>query len=269
MLEQFMDESYFQPIFHDATLNKIPSADQTPDLSGIGRSNNAHHSSHSSYDIFVKPLVQNEKLTASRSQETIEPMSPRVRSDAHEDCPLNDIKPFTVTHYERSPPSPPAIVKAPKATRPSLSRTYSDEWATEPQTSMSVYEKLAGCRRSSPTAQEKERDRLAFLQYAAFPARNTNLHSTRLSSRNGGRHFEDPFSHAIPLLKPIGFYIVGPPSSKNFYWIPVVPCSENFRHVTKGEAGDWDFSEIRDSECKDVLVRGRYREGMKGFLRLN
>ena len=54
-------------------------------------------------------------------------------------------------------------------------------------------------------------------------------------------------------------------------WTPVVPPSENLPVAPgKGEKrDDWDFSEIRDSEGVDESVKERYKEGMKGFLRLN
>lgn len=61
------------------------------------------------------------------------------------------------------------------------------------------------------------------------------------------------------------------PGSNYPDWMPVVPPSENLP-VAPGKAekrDDWDFSEIRDMEGMDESVKERYKEGKKGFLRLN
>lgn len=61
------------------------------------------------------------------------------------------------------------------------------------------------------------------------------------------------------------------PRSNYLDWTPVVPPSENLPVAPgKGEKrDDWDFSEIRDMEGVDESVKERYKEGKKGFLRLN
>lgn len=276
MLEEFMDESYFQPILDDGNLDDYPSAYHTPGLSEVEHSNHADQSSDASYDI-PQPYVQSEDLIMPRSQDTIQ--GPPV-------------VPFTVVHYERSPYFAPSPVKAAKATGSTSSeKTALAKPVTEPHTSMSVYEKLTGSRRTSPTAREKESDRLAISQpstctwthsHGPFNQPSTSSESLPASQRKlyGSSEHASRVETADRISRisfPVQFPSPSPSastkstlSSGNCFWIPVVPCSENLRLALGGKMrDDWDFSEIRDFACMDVSVRGRYREGMKGFLRMN
>ncbi|KAI4285027.1 MAG: hypothetical protein L6R38_000979 [Xanthoria sp. 2 TBL-2021] len=271
MLEKFMDESYFQPILDDGDLHDTPGAYHTPDLS-----ENPDQSSDSSYDI-PQPYIQSEDLITPRSQDTIQ--GPPVVA-------------YLVVHYERSPYFAPSPIKASKATgSPSSKKTASAKPAIEPHTSMSVYEKLTGSRRTSPTAREKESDRLAISQpsgitwthsHGPFNQPSPSTENTPPSQRG----LNDVSGHASRVetadrISRISFPVQSMSSNPsastkstlsfgNFFWIPVVPCSENLRLALGGKKrDDWDFSEIRDFACMDVSIRGRYREGMKGFLRVN
>ncbi|KAI4279509.1 MAG: hypothetical protein LQ337_000210 [Flavoplaca oasis] len=233
MLEEYMDESYFQPILDDVNLNKISSEFHT--RQGFG--------------------------------------------------------PFTVVHYERSPELDLSTIKEAESTRCFPSDTTGSIIAvTEPAASMSVYEKLTGSRRTSPTAREKANDYLAMQQpsgctwthlHGPFYQSSTSSEDTPRSqqiSHNSSGHatrvetadrisrivFPAPSDSSSSLTS-----ILSAPSCENLLWIPVVPCPENVRRAVQGIKDDWDFSEIRDFGRMDGAVRGRYREGMKGFLRVN
>ncbi|KAL8892715.1 MAG: hypothetical protein Q9215_000464 [Flavoplaca cf. flavocitrina] len=233
MLEEYMDESYFQPILNDVNLNKISSEFHT--RQGFG--------------------------------------------------------PFTVAHYERCPELDPSTIKEAESTRISPCDTTDSEIAvTEPAASMSIYEKLTGSRRTSPTAREKANDYLAMPQssgctwthlhgpfYQPSPScedtpptqqisHNPSGHATRVETADRISRIAFPApsdSSSSPTS------ILSAPSCKNMLWIPVVPCSEDVRRAVQGIKDDWDFSEIRGSGRMEVAIKGRYREGMKGFLRVN
>ena len=232
MLEEYMDESYFQPILDDVDIDKISSKFHI--RQGFG---------------------------------------------------------FTVAHYERSPELDPSTIKEAESSRSFPCDTTDSETAvTEPAASMSIYEKLTGSRRTSPTAREKANDYLAMPQSSGCTwthlhgpfyqpstssedtpptqqiLHNSSGHATRVETadRISRIAFSAPSDSSSSLTS-----ILPAPSCKNLLWIPVVPCSENVRRAVQGIKDDWDFSEIRDFGRMEVAVRGRYRKGMKGFLRLN
>ncbi|KAL9024288.1 MAG: hypothetical protein Q9180_007945 [Flavoplaca navasiana] len=154
MLEEYMDESYFQPIRDDVNLNKISS--ELHSRQGFG--------------------------------------------------------PFTVAHYEPCPELDPSTIKEAESSRSFPCDTTDSETAVrEPGASMSVYEKLTGSRRTSPTAREKVNDYLAMPQSSGCTW--THLHGpfyqpTRHSSRNSGSNLKDRFSRPVRLIKFTDFHLV-------------------------------------------------------------
>ena len=233
MLEEYIDESYFQPILDDVNLEHIPGPYHT----------------------------------------------------------RQGFRPFIVAHYERSPELDPSTIEEVDSSRSiPCDPTDSEIAVTEPAASMSVYKKLTGSRRTSPTAREIANDHLAMPQSSCCtwthlqgpfyqpstssedtpPAKqilhNSSGHATRVETA-------DRISRiAIPAPSDSSGSLtsaLSAPSCKNLLWIPVVPCSENVRRAVQEIKDDWDFSEILDFGRMDVAVTGRYREGMKGFLRVN
>ncbi|KAL8673410.1 MAG: hypothetical protein Q9168_002153 [Polycauliona sp. 1 TL-2023] len=289
MLEEYMDESYFEPVFDDGDVNDDPVVYQNPNSREVGYFSHADQSCDSSYGN-LRPYGSIENLTMPRSPDpSQEPLAVCHQRDiAHQVCGINGPGPLIISHLDGSPEYSPSTVEPSSVTSSTSStKPLSTKPVTESSVPMSVYEKLSGARRTSATARANGTDDPTLsqptgcvwsympspIEQPSTPSGSTSPsqqtlnesteHVARVETADGISRIPFPAtSHSSASTK-------SALSSRDYPWVLLEPRSENLPLTTRGKGEDWDFSEIPDMAYMDVSVRGRYREGMKGFLRVN
>ncbi|KAL8907814.1 MAG: hypothetical protein Q9171_005702 [Xanthocarpia ochracea] len=255
ILEEYMDESYSEPNLCDDGLDVTTSIYPTTDLSELGSLYDPDQSSDVSFQDTVRgpPVVY------------------RVRSDVDQDCGLYGHEPFTVAHSKQPPEYSltDEAFQAISTLSPALVVTAKP--VSDPHMGMSIYERITGPWRTWPTARESESDKLAIPQpsgvtwthsYGPFtqhsspcacaPPMQQGLdslltHASRLETAD--RISRIHLTVAARSSSPIASKVCTP-SSENWFWVPVVPHSENRKRLTERKGDDWNFSEIMDNKIK-------------------
>ncbi|CAL8584451.1 hypothetical protein XPA_010050 [Xanthoria parietina] len=255
MLERLMDESHIQPVADDGDLDDILCAYETPELSEAER----FESAYQSFDSSNSNPIQGPCVEYSNMSEYWE--------------------------AAKTPGCPYIAVKATGS--PSSEKTIAADPATEPVPWETICESPAGscpfCAPASGAVSASCADSKPCTCIFHEP-------STTVAELLESGCWEHPFGaegeEQVPEVPyqpessaPYPETCTMPmPGSNDLDWMPnyldwtpVVPPSENLPVAPgKGEKrDDWDFSETRDMEGVDESVKERYKEGMKGFLRLN
>ncbi|KAI4233850.1 MAG: hypothetical protein LQ349_004158 [Xanthoria aureola] len=252
MLERLMDESHIQPVGDDGDLDDILCAYETPELSQAEQFKSADQSFDSSYSNLMQ-------------------LPPLESSDKPEDWTSPELSPCSFTASKATEdPSSEEMIAADPATEPFLwesiygGPTAFRPWAParEGGSASCANSKPCTCIFREPSA-SMERMPLAQLLEPDFWK---TLSGVEGEEQVPALPYQAESSAPYPETSKMPM-----PGSNYLDWMSVVPPSENLPVAPGGaeKRDDWDFSEIRDSEGMDESVKERYKEGKKGFLRLN